>query len=130
MDLSALNAMNIADLLQLNKDVVAVVRAKQAEAARKKKNEYNIGDYVRFAHKGRSVTLRITGFGPKNLLGEEVDPATGDRKGLAKWRVSPSSDMTKVTINKAKATEPSAPAGSYIPPAPVAPIKGALAGSF
>lgn len=68
-----------------------------------------IGKQVTFEAKGRTVRLLITGRGPKNLMGHEIDE-NGRHEPFKKWRVSPNAltpyqEPAKPVITKGAAAD-------------------------
>lgn len=84
IDPAKLAALSLDTLQKLLASVKTAVEAKQ-------RTQIGFGSEVTFfsSKRGRQVRLHITGRGPKNLSGYEID-AQGNHLRNTKWRVDPS----------------------------------------
>jgi hypothetical protein len=87
MDMSKLRtvfqALTADQLRQANRELVHILRFKDAQEQQAAARQFNVGDVVEFQSKGRMVRIRVDRFNTKSLSGTVVG-------GLATWRVAPS----------------------------------------
>jgi len=99
--------MSNAKLMALPIDVLQKLKKEVDEAMNRRRYElFKIGKLASFycPKKRRDITIKITGMGPKNIMGDEVN-----ERGIpigGKWRVGPSiltvlPDPPKVVVPKA-----------------------------
>jgi hypothetical protein len=111
-----LKALPLEALFQLRDELIDACRARKYEA-------FKVGRLAQFEKAGRGikgiVTIRITGFGPKNIQGLEVDPDTGLPSGRGgSWRCDPDS-LTPIFPKKV-APKPLQGVGADRPMSPMA----------
>lgn len=82
-----LNKYSLEELYDLNKRVVAQIRAAQKDDAKEKSLKFKVGQEVWFTDRnGKRVNGVLTRFLPKNLAIRVEDPKTGH---VVNWKVSP-----------------------------------------
>lgn len=84
IDPAKLAALSLDTLQKLQASVKVAIESKQRQEIRQ-------GSEVTFhsSKRGRTIRICITGRGPKNLMGYEID-AQGNHLRNTKWRVDPS----------------------------------------
>jgi hypothetical protein len=84
IDRAKLAALPTATLIELQRTIKEVIEAKS-------RRELRVGTEATFFNRriGRDTRILVTGFGPKNVMGYEVDDH-GNHLTMRKWRVHPS----------------------------------------
>ncbi|MFT4064322.1 hypothetical protein [Paraburkholderia sp.] len=91
MDIAKLQALSTYTLRQLNTNIVAILRHRQAQKQIEAGSKLRIGGRATFVSRdGRTVHVVVDKINVKSANCTMVDEATGRRIESGKWRVAPS----------------------------------------